>query len=241
MKFESAKTRLGVILPSVNVYLEPEFNQIAPKTFSFHTTRVLLTKTTPEALVQMEEDLEYACRLIASVFPKAVAYACTSGSFIKGLEWDREIMKKIESLVGCPAVTTSSAMLQALKELEITSVAVATPYIDRINKEEKKFFEDNGLKVPVIKGLQITDAEILHAQTPDTIYEMVVGLDQESVDGFFISCTDFRGLEVADLIEKKLGKPVVTSNQATLWALLRLIDYKGSIKGYGRLLEHHLS
>jgi len=186
----------------------------------------------------MEEDLEYACRLISSVFPEAVAYACTSGSFIKGLSWDQQIMKKIESLVGCPAVTTSSAMLQALKEMKINNLAVATPYIDRINEEEKKFFQNNGFHVPVIKGLQITDAEILHAQTPDTIYEMVIGLDGDNVDGFFISCTDFRAMEVIDLVEKKTGKPVVTSSQATLWALLKLVNYKGSISGYGKLLEN---
>jgi maleate cis-trans isomerase len=231
------KTRIGLILPSVNVYMEPEINKIAPDCFSFHATRVLLTETTPEALIKMEEDLDHACRLIASVFPKAVAYACTSGSFIKGLDWDQQIMAKIERMVGCPAVTTSSAMLRALKEVGITSVAVATPYIDRINKEEKRFLEENGFKVPAIHGLQITDAEILHAQTPQTIYEMVMGMDSSEVDGFFISCTDFRGLEVADRIEKESNKPVITSNQATLWALLKLVGYHGSIKGYGRLLE----
>ena len=227
-----------MILPSVNVYLEPEINKIAPDKYSFHATRVLLTQTTPEALVKMEEDLEHACHLIASVFPEAVAYACTSGSFIKGLAWDQEITKKIEKIVGCPAVTTSSAMLGALKEVGITSVAVATPYIDRINNEEKKFLEDNGFKVSAIKGLQITDAEILHSQTPDTIYDLTTSMDSDEVDGFFISCTDFRGLEVVEWIEKKFKKPVVTSSQATIWALMKLVGYKGSITGYGRLLEN---
>lgn len=116
-------------------------------------------------------------------------------------------------------------------------VAVATPYIDRVNEKEKRFLEDNGFNVPVVKGLQIIDAEILHAQTADTIYEMIVSMDSKEVDGFFISCTDFRGLEVADHLEKKLKKPVVTSNQATLWGLFKLVNYKEKIEGYGRLLE----
>ena len=233
----SKRIRIGLILPSVNVFIEPELNRIAPKNFTFHATRVLLTETTPEALIQMESDLDYACRLTASIVPEAVAYACTSGSFIKGLEWDKQIIEKIEQLVGCPAITTSSVMIRALKALSIKSVAVATPYIDRVNEKEKKFLENNGFNVPAIRGLQITDAEILHAQTADTIYEMVVSMDSKEVDGFFISCTDFRGLEVVDRLEKKLKKPVVTSNQATLWGLFKIVNYKEKIKGYGRLLE----
>jgi maleate isomerase len=128
-------------------------------------------------------------------------------------------------------------MVEAMKTLGISSVAVATPYIDSVNVEEKKFIEANGLRVPVIKGMQIIDAEPLRTQTPEAICKLTASLDRDDVDGFFISCTNFRSMEVIERLEKDLGKPVTSSTQATLWGLLRRIDYRGRINGCGRLLR----
>lgn len=229
--------RVGIILPSVNVLMEPEYYKLGIKGIHFHATRVMLTETTPEALKRMEKDLDYAIELISSVKPDVVAYACTSGSFIGGLEWDRDITKKIQDSLGCPAVTTSSAMIDALKQMNIKRPVVITPYIDIINEMEKKFLEDNGFDVVNIMGMQIIDAEELHAKTPDEIYAFALNADRPQADGMFISCTDFRGMEIAEKLEKKLNKPVVTSNQATLWWLLKALDVKCRIEGQGSLLQ----
>lgn len=229
--------RVGIILPSVNVLMEPEYYKLGIKGIHFHTTRVMLTETTPEALKKMEEDLDYAIKLISSVKPHVVAYACTSGSFIGGLDWDKGIIKKIQDSLGCPAITTSSAMIDALKHLKIKRPVVVTPYIDEINKMEKKFLVENGFDVVNIMGMQIIDADILHAQTPEQIYEFALKADRPDADGMFISCTDFRGMEVAEKLEKQLGKPVVTSNQVTLWWILEALDIKCRIEGKGTLLQ----
>ena len=232
-----ARYRIGLILPSANITMEPQFYEIGLRDISFHASRVPLGLTTPEALLKMTEGLDDACRLIADVNPDVVAYACTSGTFIKGLDWERSLVKRIEKIVGCPAITTSSAMVGALTTLGVTSVAVATPYIDSVNREEKKFLEENGLRVPVIKGLQIIEAEPLRTTTSETIYELTAGLNSTEVDGFFISCTNLRSMEVIERLEEDLGKPVTSSTQATLWAVLRKIHYPDKISGYGRLLR----
>lgn len=229
--------RVGLILPSVNVLMEPEFNKLRLEGINFYATRVLLTETTPEALIAMEKDLDKAIELIASVKPDAVAYACTSGSFIGGMDWDKSIAQRIQAEIGCPAITTSAAMIEALKAVKVKRLAVLTPYIDRINEKEKQFFEDNGFEVVAIEGMQITDAEILHSKTPEEIYRWALELDRDDADGLFISCTDFRGMEVIQKLEDKLGKPVVTSNQATLWWLLNVLQYGKNLDGYGLLLQ----
>lgn len=228
--------RIGLILPSVNVLMEPEYYKLGIKGLHFHATRVLLTETTPEALKRMEKDLDYAIKLISSVKPDVVAYACTSGSFIGGLEWDKDIIKKIQDNLGCPAVTTSSAMIDALRQMNIKRPVVITPYIDTINEMEKRFLVNNGFEVANITGMQIIDAEELHAKTPDEIYEFALNADKPQADGMFISCTDFRGMEVAEELEKQIKKPVVTSNQATLWWLLKALDIRCKIEGQGTLL-----
>jgi maleate isomerase len=39
------------------------------------------------------------------------------------------------------------------------------------------------------------------------------------------------------MIEKRLGKPVVTSNQVIAWQSLRGIGIKRSAQGFGRLMD----
>jgi maleate cis-trans isomerase len=229
------KKRVGIILPSVNCIMEPELYHVAPKGIGFFTTRVYLAQTTPEALIQMEDDLDSAARLLSTVNPDAVVYACTSGSFIKGLGWDQVIIDKIQDMVGCPATTTSTAMVQGLKALNICRLAVATPYMDSVNEREEEFLNKNGFNVVSCLGLGLSGPAI-REQPPETVYELVRNVDRTDADGVFVSCTDFRAMEVIGTLEATLGKPVVSSNQASLWALLKMLHCTGGIPGYGRLL-----
>lgn len=230
-------TKVGLILPSVNCITEPEFYAVSPRGISFHSTRLLLTETTPEALMKMEEDLESAAKLLATVSPHVVAYACTSGSFVKGLGWDKVIVEKIESIVGCPAITTSTAMVQALQKLDIHRVALATPYLNAVNERETEFLRQNGFQVVACKGLGLS-GQAIREQTPETVYELARSVDTPRAEGLFISCTDFRAMEVIEALEKDLGKPVTSSNQVTLWALLNILNYPSQVKGFGQLLAN---
>ena len=231
---------VGLILPSVNVHMEPEFYRMNVPGLNFHATRVMLKETTEKGLTEMEEDLEYAAKLIATVRPEVVAYACTSGSFLKGDEWDNSIMKKITKLSSCPSITTSRAVINAIHEMGIKKLTLVTPYIDDLNQREVRFFINNGIDVVNERGMQIIDADILHAQTAETVKNLVLETDTGDSDGVFISCTDFKGLAVAEELERLLKKPVVTSNSATMWAILKLLGYKPKIEGYGALLKEHL-
>jgi len=230
--------KVGLILPSVNVLIEPEFYKLNLKGISFYTTRVMLKKTTAEQLIRMEKDLEYASELIASVRPNVVVYACTSGSFIRGVEWDNKIIEKINIATNCPAITASFAISDALKYLNIKKIAIFTPYINEINVKEKIYFENNGFNVMNIKGMNIVDAEKLHSQTPEDIFKFIIDQDVVSeAEGVLVSCTDFRAMETIDKLEKYLDKPVVTSNQAILWWLLKTVGYKIKFKEKGLLLR----
>lgn len=185
--------------------------------------------------MKMEEDLKSAAKLLATVSPHVVAYACTSGSFVKGLGWDKVIVEKIQSIVGCPAITTSTAMVQALQKLDIHRVALATPYLNAVNERETEFLRQNGFQVVACKGLGLSGRTI-REQTPETVYELARSVDTPQAEGLFISCTDFRAMEVIEALEKDLGKPVTSSNQVTLWALMKILNYPGQVKGFGQLL-----
>ena len=52
-----------------------------------------------------------------------------------------------------------------------------------------------------------------------------------------MSCTALRAAEAVEEIERALGKPVVTSNQAMFWQALRTAGCDLAVPGYGRLLR----
>lgn len=236
------KHRVGLILPSVNIHMEPEFNRLRDllPEIDYFAARVFLTDTTEEALVAMEKGLEEASRLIETVTPEAVIYACTSGSFIKGLDWDAQIMDKITGLCHCPSVTASRAMVSAIEVMNIKKLTLVTPYTDDINEREKQFLEAMGVRVAAMRGLQIVDAETLRTQSDERMMELVLSADVPESEGVFISCTNVKGLYIAQRLEEKLGKPVLSSNSACLWALLKMLDIRRPIAGCGRLLAEYL-
>jgi len=228
--------RVGLIVPSVNATIEPEFAWMAPGGISFHAARIMLRETTEEGLRAMNADIGVAADLIASVSPDVVAYACTSGSFLEGAAGLRRQVDLIADIVRCPVVATSAALIEAVEALSIRRLALATPYLDSINRIERRFLEEHGIDVVAVEGLGLSGKAIREVP-PKTVVELVSRADRPQADGIFVSCTDFRALEVVDELERLLGKPVLTSNQVTLWAILRALDLHPQVVGFGRLLQ----
>ncbi|MBS7635542.1 maleate cis-trans isomerase, partial [Candidatus Bathyarchaeota archaeon] len=109
------------------------------------------------------------------------------------------------------------------------------PYPEEINIKEKEFLEGNGFKVTRIEGLPSPMGISIHR--PEEAYRLARKVDSEENDGIFISCTNFRTLEIIEILDT--GKPVVTSNQATFWKALRMIGVRAKIQGFGRLLRDY--
>lgn len=227
--------RVGVILPSVNTTLEPEYAWLAPAGLSFHVARVMLRETTPQGLRTMNEGVAAAADLIASVTPDVVAYACTSGSFVDGRDALARQLSDIRSRVACPVVATSQAMVEALRELGIERVALATPYLDSVNVAERAFLAAHGFEVISMRGLGLSGKAIREVP-PARVADLVRMVDSSDAQAIFVSCTDFRALEVVDALERELGKPVLTSNQVTLWGILNALRRAQPIAGFGQLL-----
>ena len=229
------RCRLGVMVPSSNVTMEYELYKMAPEGVTIHFTRIPQTEDTEEQLVAMINYVPQAAQLLAHARVDAIAFGCTSGSFIKGTGYDREIIKRIEENTGVPATTTTTAVLEALKLMEMRKISVGAPYTDPIMQKLKKLLEDNGFKVIKMKGLGLIKGE---GDLPlDVTYKLAREIDSPESDGIFISCTDFKTVEILEILEEDLGKPVVSSNQATMWKLLRLAGLKTKIRGFGTLLR----
>lgn len=187
-------------------------------------------------LSKMRVDAIKAAKELAYVKPAVIAFCCTSGSFVKGEIHNKEIITNIEKETNIRTITTSTAVLEALKQLNIKKIAMATPYPKEITTKGVKYFEENipSLKVVSLKCLDLW--ENFGDLYPESAYIATKEVNVPETEAVFISCTAWRTIEIIDLLEKDLGKPVITSNQATMWAILKNLNIH-SVEGYGQLLK----
>jgi maleate isomerase len=233
------RSRLGLIIPSDNTVMESEFNKILSHVegISVHATRVFLEEISVESLLEMKKELKRAARELKTAEMNVIVYGCTSGSLIKGLHFDKEIIGEIEEETQIKATTTTTAVLNALELLDVGKIAIGTPYPDEINVKVKEFFEGSGYEVTTIIGLNITPDVDVGKQEPYVAFNLGKKVDTDDADCVFLSCTDFRTIEILEPLEDCLEKPVISSNQASLWEALRLDEQGISIHGFGSLLE----
>jgi maleate isomerase len=239
---ESFNARIGILVPPPNVVMEVEFNRWLPGNLSVHAGRMYRSSSdvTVESLMEMARHANEAARLLAMTKPDIVMFGCTSGSLILGVGWDQEIIEGIQESTGIQAQTTSTAVIAALKAVQATKVAIATPYIDEINEREQRFLEGHGFSVVGLEGLRIVKSEEIARVHPSTVYDFARSSDRDDAEALFISCTNFRTREVIDRLEEELGKPVITSNQASLWMSLKAIGRTEPLPAGGRLLRETL-
>lgn len=231
--------RIGLMIPSTVTTIDSEFNKLAPEGISVHTTRMYHLKSTPEGLASLSESVERAANELATAKVGIIAFGCTAGGLVKGESWEQEIRKKIEKISNIPAITTISSVVDALNSLNMKKVVVATPYLKNLNELEKAFLEKKDIEVLDIMGLEIENSEEIGRREPWESYKLAKELSykHQEADGIFISCTNFRTIEIIDKLEKDTNLPVVTSVQATLWKCLRSINCNDKIEGYGKLLQ----
>jgi maleate isomerase len=227
---------MGLIIPSLNVTIEPEFNAVAPRDISIHVTRLMFKQGDVKSLEKMAELTEEACDLLATAEVDIVVYACTTGSLVKGLEWESKLQKRMKSRTKAPVITTAHAAVDALREMDLKRVAVGTPYTDELNRIEKKFLESNGIEVTKIRGLGCVKGEDLHKYSPEKTKSLAISVDDNYAQGIFLSCTDLKTVTVIEELEKRLRKPVISSNTATFWKALKVMKYRGEKTSHCGLL-----
>jgi maleate isomerase len=233
------RARLGVLVPSINKTIEPEMYRMAPKGVSVHFTRLREREDTVEELERMAVDVPRGAAELADAEVDVIAFGCTTGSLIGGRGYDERLIKEIESVAHIPAITTSTAVLSALKELGMKTLSIATPYQDEVNKKEEQFLQSHGFKIVSMKGLGCKGPETADL-SPRLVYRHAKTVFKPESDGLFLSCTDLRTSDILEALEHDLKKPVVSSNQATLWMMLKNAGIAEPIEGLGTLLSKHL-
>lgn len=237
------RAKLGVIVPPTNTANEAEWQQLLPAGVTLHSARMPLhTDTTSDTgQTALYSDIEHYSAQLALADVDIIAYSCTAGSLVNPVT---ALAEHVTRHTGIAAVTTAQAIVQALQVMKIKKLAIATPYHDALNAHEQDFFEEIGFEVVAIKGLGYGEngaEEFRNIARIDTqaVLRLVSAVDRPDADAILISCTDLATLSIIDTLESAYGKPVISSNSATLWASLRAAGIDDSIAPGGTLLRDY--
>ncbi|WP_194206698.1 aspartate/glutamate racemase family protein [Superficieibacter sp. 1612_C1] len=233
--------RAGLLVPAGNMALEYELPRWLPETIALNVARVWRpggTTLSASALEAMQQNIAPALSQMDRLPLKVALFGCTSGSFVGQPDAPEAIERHITATLGVPAVTTAHAVIRALRALRAKRIFMITPYPDDINLAEVAFLRRYGIETAGYQSFNCSSAYPIAAVDSDDIvalagkYAGAIG----RTDALFISCTNLLTLEIIPALEETLGVPVVTSNQASLWALLQALDVK-SRRAAGRLLS----
>lgn len=229
--------RLGLIVPTTNTTNEVEWGASLPDGVTLHVARMTLhTDTSSDAgKAALERDIAIAACSLADAEVDVIAYGCTAGSMMLPLKM---VPDMIARATGLPGVATAPSIVHALRTLGAARVVVGTPYDAGMNEHERMFLEACGITVVAIEGLGAGDRAAfrrIHLLAAVEVRALAARVTSGGAfDALVLSCTDLPTLRLHGELERTLGKPVVSSNQATLWAALRAAGVQG---GWGRLAD----
>jgi maleate isomerase len=231
-----ARLRAGVLIPSGNSVAEPELRAMQPAETSLLVTRLSLRGSSKPELMRMLDRLEAASELLADAEVQCIVFHCTAVStFAPDLA--HGIRARIESASGIRCFTTAEAILAALAHLKATKVSLLTPYIDEVHRREIEFLQANGVRVVGGAHLGIdTNSEMAKLQ-PDAMLDWAGENVDANADACLLSCTAIKSAGIIARLEARCGRPVVTSNQAMMWHLLRTSGINDGVDGFGRLFS----
>jgi len=233
--------KIGLIYIASAYSMEVEFMNMAPEGVTTHTTRIALSEKpdhfTIDDLSSLKDDVMKATELLAQAPLHAIAFGCTSGSFVNGINYDRETIEEMEKIANIPCTTTANAVVEAFKALQVKKVAIATPYANDVNELAHQYFTDSGIYITNITGLGIRNDYSISSLDTHSIYKMAVEANTEDAEAVFISCTGLSAANLIEVLEEDLQKPVITSNQATFWHSLRLSQIGSKLENFGQLFD----
>ncbi|MFQ6026796.1 MAG: aspartate/glutamate racemase family protein [Dehalococcoidia bacterium] len=219
--------RVGLIVPSTNTVMEPDLYRHLPERVTVHTSRMLLEgSVTIEAEEKMlDVYLPECARQIGTMRPDVVVFGCTSAGALRGPAYEQELAEELSRITGAPTITIMGAVVDQLNRLGVKKVAVLTPYSEEVNETIQHSLETSGFEVTHMNGMDVAGAFAIADITPEQIVEYArQELQGVESDCLFVSCANLRSVEVLEALEEVAGRPVVTSNQAVLDGIGRVVQ-----------------
>jgi maleate isomerase len=232
-----ARLRIGLIELATDQTSEHEFRRIFQLPgVDFYISRIWNDPTiTPATLAEMERDIEACARVILpGLRLDVMGFTCTSGAMVIGEDKVFSLMRAARPKLPCTSPIT--AAMAGMTALGLKRIALLTPYVQSINDMMRNYIEARGVAVPVMGSFNNSnDDEVARISLESTRAAAIDLGKSQHVDGIFISCTSMRTIDIIREVEEAIGKPMLASNPAQAWHLLRLGNLKDKLPQWGRL------
>jgi maleate isomerase len=229
------RSRIGLIIPSSNRLSEVHFPRYAPADVRINVTRLRMSGAShsdPSALLPKILD---AAETLADARCDVIIFHCTAVSMADGLVWNQTINDAIARVTGRSASSTASAMLAALEAINARRLVLVSPYDQRTHDHEIAFLTEAGFEMTQDCATNVGGSDMFIATPPEFWLDSTLKLADSRADAYVLSCTNINSLEVIEDLERRLDRPVITSNQATLWYGLRVTGIQDDVPALGRL------
>ena len=230
---------LGLIFPPLDRGVPEEGIAMYGDTLRYVVTGLGVERMTPEGFEAVIARIPAAAEKLADAGADAIELTGTSLTFYKGEAFNQQLREAVTKASGLRATTMSNGVIDGLKAVGASRVAVATAYNDEVNERLHAFLIEHGLTPLVVTGLGIEAIADVDSVTQNDLIEFGarVRASAPDADSLLVSCGGFRTLELIAPLEARTGVPVISSMPHGLWAGARLVGLSGAAPGYGALLS----
>ena len=237
-KGPGSRARLGVLVLTTDMSSEWDITRFTrlDGVDCFVSRMPMALEANVETLKALKDEVVTATQnLVPWAEFDAIAFACTTGSIAVGPVKLQEMVQSVKP--GVPVCNPVDSALDALTALKCKKVALLTPYVGEVNATLEDYFIDRGLELTRKAAFNLAGDPQIDMVDPECIIEAGLDVGSGDCDGLFVSCTGLRTAGIVQRLEDKLGKPVVTSNQALSWSTLRAAGINDKVEGFGSLFE----
>ncbi|WP_330180377.1 arylmalonate decarboxylase [Nocardia sp. NBC_01503] len=240
------RTKFGVLAPSTNTVVEPDFARMGVPGVTAHFGRIHIRDQNmsddagmERLLDQIRAELVAACERVLTCEPDYMVMGMSAETFWGGVEGNRRFVQQIHEVTGLQVATGAEACRRALELFGAKRIGVVTPYQPVGDENVVRFFGELGFEVKAITGLRCPTAVSIAHVPEDRLREALLDVDGDGVDALVQCGTNLSMVRLADEAERWLGKPVLAINAATWWMALRDNGIADRIEGAGTLLRDH--
>lgn len=242
--------RIGQIVPSSNTTMETEIpamfamrREVAPETFSFHSSRMRMKRVVKEELELMDRDSDRCAIELSDARVDVLGYACLVAIMSMGQGYHRVSEARLglrarENGAEAPVVTSAGALVDGLHAMGAKTVSIVCPYMLPLTRMVVDYVEREGITVKDYVALEIPDNLQVAAQDPERLLEIYKRVDSKGVDALVLSaCVQMQSLPVIARVEAQAGVPTVSAAVATTWQMLKKLNLATHVPGCGALLS----